>query len=137
MGAGVLKAVWFVALVAIFALFIAYSTMLPVFGDKADMAWQWLLPNLLPPFGLVFGLEIAAQAAKGPAKTAITAKARTTDAGTWSIAISALYLAALLFSVIGVLFAADPIGLLNKSNFWLTPLLAVTTTVLGARLAKA
>jgi hypothetical protein len=137
MGSTALKSLWLVALVAVFFLFIAYSTMLPIFGDKAEMAWQWLMPNLLPPFGLVFGLEITARASKGADKTAIQAKAKTADAATWSVAISAVYLVVLLFSAISMPFADDPIGFLNRSNFWLTPLLAVTTAVLGARLAKA
>ena len=56
--------------------------------------------------------------------------------GKIALAMSLLYIGALLISVFGVLFKADPIGFLNMTNFWLAPLLGLTTAALGVRMAK-
>lgn len=130
MGNTLLRFLWFSAFVIVLALFIAYSTLLPLFGAETEKAWQWLLPNLLPPLGIVFGIDFALKSAGSPAASA----RRATSAGLgWSAAVSLLYLAALLFSVVGVLFVSRPLEFLSMANYWLSPLLAFATAMLGAR----
>lgn len=138
MGGTALKIVWFGAFAAIVFIFIGYSVFLPLFGDKTQEAWQWLLPNLLPPFGLAVGLAIAEKPKPGAvrAKPAGDPPADGAGPGKIALAMSLLYIGALLISVFGVLFKADPIGFLNMTNFWLAPLLGLTTAALGVRMAK-
>lgn len=128
-----LKLLWFAAFAVIFVAFIAYSTALPVFGDQAEKAWQWLLPNLLPPMGIVFGIEALAKQGKAhePVKSAAA------NAAGWAIPVSVLYLLVLAISVFGVLFTAEPVTFLNRSNYWLAPLLAFTIPILGANVLGA
>ena len=141
MGGTALKIIWFGAFAVIVFIFICYSVFLPLFGDKTQAAWQWLLPNLLPPFGLAVGLAIAEKPKPGatPAPAAKPAGSTPADgagSGKIALAMSLLYIGALLISVFGVLFKADPIAFLNMTNFWLAPLLGLTTAALGVRMAK-
>lgn len=130
-----LRMTWFAAFAVIFLAFIAYSTVLPVFGEQTEKAWQWLLPNLLPPIGIVFGIEALARA--GTAKTPDPAKPAAASSAGWALPVSLFYLAVLAISVFGVVFVADPVGFLNRTNYWLAPLLAFTLPVLGARVLGA
>ena len=135
-----LRITWFAALVVFVGAFIAFSVIGSLFGDRTQDAWQWLLPNLLPPVGAVFGINLAQQAAGKSGDAEGGEDASQVEPGgfgsvRYAIAFSWLFIAAMGVSVLGVLFTTDPIEFLTMSNYWLAPLLGLAMAMLGACLA--
>ena len=130
----ILRLSWFVAMVLTFLAFIFYSFAIPqLFGDRTQEAWQWLLPNILPPIGALFGINLAQNYAatkesgngkEDEGKANQTAPASYVSVP-YAIAFSWFFIVALLISVFGVMFSPSPLDFLNTSSLWLAPLLAV------------
>lgn len=137
MNLGILRLTWFGALALCVAVFIYYSVALPqLFGDNTQKAWQWLLPNILPPVGVVFGIQLAGGGSKkgkdAEPKAAPVPMPASFASGNYALAFSWLFILALLVSVFGVLFSPAPIDFLNMTNYWLAPLLGLAMAMLGA-----
>ena len=98
------------------------------YGEDADAAWGWLLPNVLPTLSLMVGVLVAAQRAKHT-------EAETVDRNFYrlSFAISAAYLLFLLFTVLIQPYASqDPLALMDSSKLYLGPFQGLATGMLAA-----
>ena len=134
-----LRLLWFGALVLYGGVFIFYSVGLPLFGDRLGEAWEWLLPNLIAPVGLVFGLNLAANA---NTRDRNATQAAASNQGKWigsmwfANAASFAFIVALGVSVFSVLGTTAPIEFLEMTNYWLVPLLGLAMAMIGAVLGK-
>lgn len=117
--------VWWVWGLLLFTIVI-YFTMKADGADKAQQAWQWFLPNLMPVLSLVG----AAAYQEGKMNEA----GRVQRAGPMlaaTLGISAFYLVVLSACTLQLVFSGDPIAAVRPTGLFLGPLQAATTTFLG------
>jgi len=131
-----LAIIWFPACALIFLILIAQSVG-GAYGDKAQTAWGWALPNFMPSLALMMS-AYAADALKPPdADEASVRRAFLTLAS----ALSVFYLLLVILSILlqpifgGTGPDGDPtsarLELLDLSNLWLAPLQALVVGALG------
>jgi hypothetical protein len=109
---------------------VALSSQAAIFGDQAEAAWQWFLPNILPTLGLVGAAAYSRRSETDVDPSAIRPLFLI------ALAVSVTYLLLLSLSVVGVLFSSDPIAWLNKSALWLGPLQGLAASGLGVFFTK-
>ena len=131
-----LTAMWLIWGALLIVVFVFYSLLVPkLFGDSVRSAWEWLLPNLLPPMALVAGVSYQ-QGKKDPAAPTATAIKSTPTLPVVVLSISGFYLLLLTASVISPPFSRGPLETLRLSNLWLGPVLAIATATLATRFAR-
>jgi hypothetical protein len=101
------------------------------YGDDAQGAWQWLLPNLIPTLTLVMG--VSAFTRPDPATTPSGIKSLFTIC----MAMSIFYLLVLVLPILlQPMVGGAPLPLLRQSNLWLGPLQGLASTLLGVFFAR-
>jgi len=135
-----ISVLWFFWGGALLVVFVAMTLFLPLFGDDARPAWEWFIPNLFPPLGLVLGVSFVqrgTEKAEGSDEGATAVARKGLISAGWVVAgLSVLYLLLLSLSVLGCLFSPEPVASLRTANLWLGPLLALATATLGTRFAS-
>ena len=122
-----LAILWFVGFVLLAGILVVQQAF-GHYGDDADAAWGWLLPNIVPTLSLMVAVLVAAQRTKRPEKD-------TVDRAFFRLtfAISAAYLLLLLFTVLVQPVAhADPLTLMDGSKLFLGPFQGLATGLLAA-----
>lgn len=120
-----LTGLWWVWGLGLFALLAMISYQPAIFGDDADAAWQWFLPNITPTMMLVGAVAYVQRAG-----ARVTAKARN-PLFLIAVAVSIFYLFALTVAICSVFYSADPLAIMRKSGLWLGPLQGLTASFLG------
>lgn len=122
-----LAILWFAGFVLLAAILVGQQAF-GHYGEDADAAWGWLLPNIVPTLSLMVGVLVAAQRAKRPETDKVDrAFFRLT------LLISTAYLLLLLFTVLVQPVAhADPLTLMDSSKLYLGPFQGLATGMLAA-----
>ncbi|HET9068972.1 MAG TPA: hypothetical protein VFN28_10030 [Amaricoccus sp.] len=98
------------------------------YGEDADAAWGWLLPNVVPTLSLMVGVLVAAQRSKPPDRESVD---RTFFR--LSFLVSLAYLGFLLFTILVQPFATlAPLALMDGSKLYLGPFQGLATGMLAA-----
>ncbi len=127
-----LALIWFVGCALFMALLVAQSIG-GAYGDAAQKAWSWALPNFLPTLALMVSV-FAAEALVAPGPTAKVARGFL-----WlTMGLSAGYILLLFVSLLAQPLFAGPgvtaaqrLALMEMSNLWLGPVQGLTVTALG------
>lgn len=122
-----LAAVWYVWSGAILMILIFQSSV-GKYGEQATLAWQWLLPTILPTLTLMIGVFAVDAAEKKTSKKAVVSR----HIFRLTVGISIFYL--LTVSLTLFLEPITPISgleLMSLSNLWLGPFQGVTTAAIG------
>jgi len=122
-----LAAVWLTGAGLSFALVFA-QTLLGKYGDHAEQAWSWLLPNVMPTASLIIGVyvsEVAGVARKPVAVNPFVYRL--------ALGLSVAYLLAVLMTLLSVpLSDYGPTTLMEKSNLGLGAFQGLVSAALGA-----
>ena len=122
-----LATAWFAGAGTLMILLVLQS-ILGKYGDKADEAWSWYLPTVLPTLSLVFGLF--AFRIRGAAVSS-----RQVDKASYRLALgSSLGYLLLVGLSIGLspLAESGPLQLMRTSNLWLAPFQGLACALVGA-----
>ena len=107
------------------------QTTLGHYGDDAQQAWAWLLPNLIPSLTLVLGVSAFTK----PDNAELTPGIRSLFP--ICTALSIFYLVVLALPIlIQPMVGGAPLPLLRQSNLWLGPLQGLVSTLLGVFFAR-
>ena len=102
------------------------------YGERAEEAWAWFLPTIVPTLSLIIGgIVLEAKAEPGSEKTV--------DAFLFRLAfwLSAFYLLAVALTFFIQPFTGTPLlTLMARSNLWLAPLQGLAAAALGAFFVK-
>ena len=125
-----LAALWFGASGLLFFV-VLIQTYLGHYGDAADDAWGWLLPNTMPTLSLVVAV-LAMDATRKSVET------RTVDSFFFGLSfiLSAGYLLALALTVFVQPFSPSPLEPIKDSTLWLGPFQGLVTGAIGAFFVK-
>jgi hypothetical protein len=131
-----LALIWFPSCALIFLILIAQSVG-GAYGERAQIAWGWALPNFMPSLALMMS-AYAADALKPPDGDEPSVRRAFL---TLAIALSVFYLLLVVLSILlQPVFgaaggdgdpASDRLELLDLSNLWLAPLQALVVGALG------
>ena len=109
----VLTTLWWGWGILLILLLMALSLQSSLFGDDMSKVWQWFLPNLLPAMTMVGFTAYATP----PPETA-----PPQGLFVMALAVSCIYLGVLTLSLVGTLFASNPLDFVTTSSLWLAPL---------------
>jgi small-conductance mechanosensitive channel len=121
----ILTLLWWIWGLSLFALLAMISYQPAIFGEDADAAWQWFLPNITPTMMLVGAV---AYIKRGDRSAGIDARG---PVFLISLIVSIFYLVALTVAILSVFYSTDPLGIMRKSGLWLGPLQGLTASFLG------
>ena len=107
--------IWWIWGGALISAMVVFSVLLPLFGEDVRGAWEWFMPNLLPPMALVGGISYQQARHPKPQK----ANDGRSPSRFAAFALSILYLLLLTISVGGTLMVEDPLESLRTANLWL------------------
>lgn len=111
---------------------VLFQTLMGHYGSKAEEAWGWLLPTIMPTSLLIVGVLMASAAGSAPQE-------QTVDAFAFRVAfsISAFYLVVVALTIFyQPLTAMPPLELMKKSNLWLGPLQGLVSAAIGVFFVK-
>ena len=112
----------------ILAVVLVVQQVLGHYGNDADAAWTWLLPNVVPTLSLMVGVLVAAQRSKHPERESVDRNFYRL-----SLSVSLAYLGFLLLTILIQPFASQaPLTLMESSKNLLTPFQGLATGMLGA-----
>ena len=103
------------------------------YGEKAEEAWKWFLPTLLPTLLLIVGVLVADA-------TSASKTGRRVDRFVFQIAfgLSLLYLLLVAVTLFYQPFSRQtPLQFMSLSNLWLGPFQGLVAAALGAFFTKA
>lgn len=118
---------WFIGSGLLFSLMF-FQTIFGHYGEKADEAWGWLIPNIAPTLSLMLGVLIIDSLSE-------EAKDETVDRFIFrlSLFMSAVYLSTVALTILVQPFAyLSPLELLKQSNLWLRPFQGLISACIGA-----
>lgn len=117
--------VWLLFSAAIFTLFIILT--ITKFGEESQVAWNWLLPSILPTLSLIIGILVT------DAKTNTPEEHKVNKFYYYlALGFSIFYLS-LLFCLI-LFHGKFPIGIdemFRRSNLFLAPIQGLVSAVIG------
>lgn len=117
---------WLILSAIILLIFIAWTIGSPLFADKATVAWNWLLPIIMPTLSLVIGIFVVDTNTQTPNKVV--------DVFIYRIAIclSVFYLMLILFIIMLYWVSSDSIFIVfGKSNLFLGPIQGLVSAAIG------
>ena len=103
------------------------------YGEKAEEAWKWFLPTLLPTLLLIVGVLVADA-------TSASKTGRRVDRFVFQIAfgLSLLYLLLVAVTLFYQPFSRQtPLQFMSLSNLWLGPFQGLVAAALGAFFTEA
>lgn len=121
-----LALVWF-CWSASLVLLVLMQTVLGRYGDRAQEAWEWLLPTITPVTLLIAG-AVTADAFRDEIDP------RSVDRFAFMVArgLSVFYLFAVTATILAApLTSVPPLRLMNMSNMWLGPLQGIAAASIG------
>lgn len=121
----ILTILWWVWGLGLFAMLAMVSYQPAIFGEDADAAWQWFLPNITPTLMLVGAVAYVKRGERGADIEARRAVFLIT------LIVSIFYLLALTVAILSVFYSVDPLATMRKSGLWLGPLQGLTASFLG------
>lgn len=127
-----LALIWFPCCGLLFLLLVAQS-LAGAFGDLAQKAWGWALPNFLPTLALMVGV-FAADALRPAGEGGSHVRRGFLIL---ALGLSLFYLAVLLMSLVAPAFAAEAptpqrrLAVMELSNVWLGPLQSLVVAALS------
>jgi uncharacterized membrane protein SirB2 len=126
-----LAVVWFIGAGVLFVLLI-FETLQNQFGSKANEAWAWFLPTILPTLSLitgVFAVEVLGHSVKNLRVDPFFYRL--------TVILSLVYL---VLVGITILFnqaaSSTPLTFMKQSNLWLGPLQGIVATTIGVFFVK-
>ncbi len=126
-----LATLWFFGAGLLFFLII-FQTFFGRYGEKADEAWKWLLPTIMPTLSL-----IAAVYATDTSEKKVEPKMVNRFKFRLSFCISAAYLITVSLSIfIAPFVSASPLELMRQSNLWLGPFQGLVSAFTGVFFIK-
>lgn len=124
-----LALLWLVSSSLIIVIVVLQS-LLGRYGEKAQEAWSWLLPTLMPTLGMI--VTVLGYTALDPTALEGVVRKSFFHVAFW---LSALYLFLVLLTLLIQPFAkADPekaVQLMRLSNLWLGPVQGLVASALG------
>lgn len=121
-----LALLWFIGAGLLFLLLFG-QTLFGRYGDRANDAWSWLLPGIMPTLSLMISVFAADVLGKGFG-------ARQADRFVFRLcfSLSLAYLAVLHMMILLSPFSAKPaLSLMQESNLWLGPFQGLVTASIG------
>ncbi|UAK24522.1 hypothetical protein [Sphingomonas nostoxanthinifaciens] len=107
------------------------QTSLGHYGDDAEAAWQWLIPNLVPSLTLVLGVSAFTK------PEPVDMPSGMKPLFLVCMAMSIFYLLVLALPIlIQPMVGTAPLPLLHQSNLWLGPLQGLASSLLGVFFAR-
>lgn len=127
-----LACLWVSVGLALFILLV-FQSMLGKFGTRAEEAWAWFLPTIMPTLSLIIGVLVL-----DISSTRQRDKQIDRFLFWLAFSLSAIYLAlVMLVPLIQPLTGSSPFELMKRSNFWLGPLQGLVVAVLGVFFVKS
>jgi hypothetical protein len=127
-----LAVLWFAGAGVVFLTLLA-QTLAGRFADKAEQAWGWMLPTVVPTLSLIVG--VLAISARRPAPSEPAPSDGTVDPFFYRLSwwLSAVYLATVAATLFAQpLTAWPPLELMQRSNLWLGPMQGLVAASLAA-----
>jgi len=126
-----LTTLWFIGSGFLFILLLIQAN-LGHYGEKANEAWGWLLPTIMPTLMLIIGVLVIDVGNK-------EVETQTVDRFLFilSFILSLVYLVGVASSILFQPFTSlIPLELMKQSNFWLGPFQGLVSGALGAFFVK-
>jgi hypothetical protein len=127
-----LATVWFAGVGLIVGLQV-FQTIFGQFGSRADEAWGWLLPNVIPTSSLMISVLVLETLGRGPHIQAADAFLYRLTMALCSVYLLLVIGALLLQPAAGV----PPIDLMKQSNLWLGPIQGLVSAALAGFFMRA
>ena len=111
---------------------VIFQTIMGHYGSKAEEAWGWLLPTIMPTLLLIVGVLMAGAVGQ-------MTKEQSVDSFAFRVAysISAFYLVTVALTIFyQPLTTMPPVELMKKSNLWLGPLQGLVSAAIGVFFVK-
>jgi hypothetical protein len=127
-----LATLWFVGAGVLFFL-VLVQTLLGRYGDRANEAWGWALPTIMPTLSLIIGVLVADALTKGPRAS------QNVNAFLFRLtfSLSAVYLLVVVLTIAFQPFASlSPLELMRQANLWLGPFQGLVSASLGVFYVK-
>jgi len=109
-------------------LVVLFQTVFGLYGERADRAWAWLLPTIMPSLSLVVAVLVADVKGK-------TFKIASVDPFVFRVAfwLSVVYLVVVALTIfLHPVSDMTPLELMEASSLWLGPLQGLVTAAIGA-----
>ena len=121
-----LASVWLVG-TGIIVIIVVVQSLLGHFGDRAQEAWGWLLPTILPSLGMI--LTVLGYTALDPTMSTSVVRASFYRI---ALGISIVYLCLISLTILIEPFTSrKPTELMSLSNLWLGPIQGLVASALG------
>ena len=118
--------VWYVGSSILFIL-VTLQTILGLYGDKAQEAWAWLLPTVMPTLFLITSVLVS-----DALKTSSRSFVVDSYIYTWSFLLSVLYMIAANSTILARPFSEmTPLAMMKLSHLWLGPLQGFVSASIG------
>lgn len=128
-----LAAVWFAGSLIVFVA-LAAQTVLNRYGERAEDAWAWFLPTVVPTLSLILGVLISEQTKAARSRRLVVDEFLYRLALGLSLAYVALVALTLFLSP----FSSSPIlEVMRRSNLYLAPMQGLVAAALGVFFVKA
>jgi len=123
-----LASIWLGGAGLIFLIMVGQSIG-DIYGSRAEDAWAWYLPTVMPTLSLIVGVLVADFTARREASIESNPPMFRLGVG-----LSLFYLVLVLMTLLVQPFLPNlaPLDLMTRSNLWLAPLQGLTAAVLGA-----
>jgi hypothetical protein len=117
---------WFLGFIVPFSVLVA-QTIFGFYGDKADEAWSWFLPTILPTLLLIVGVLVSDFL--GPSGKVEFANRSMFF---FALVVSILYLLTVSSTILVKPFTPfTPLEMMKLSNFYLSPFQGFAAAVVG------
>ena len=126
-----LSTLWFVGSAIVFSI-ILFQTFFGHYSDKAQEAWSWFLPTVLPTLSLMIGVFVT---------EALWGRYTEKHIDSFIFKLS-FYLSIFYFVIVFLTVMMQPvvtnaaIGFLKQSNLWLAPIQGLAAASIGAFFVK-
>lgn len=128
-----LAAIWFIGAGVLFIMLLA-QTIVGKYGDKADKAWAWFFPTILPTLSLIIGILVSEALSVKPNKDDNSIKEVDRFVFWLSFFLSFAYIITVNLTVFLSPLAHEPLTplkLMEVSNLWLGPFQGLVSASLG------
>lgn len=122
-----LAIIWFIG-AGIFFILLVFQTILGRYDNRANEAWSWLLPNIMPTLSLIIGVIISDTFGQDM-------QMKTVDRFVFRLSylLSIAYLIVVGLTIfLSPLSNIPPLDLMKLSNLWLAPFQGLASASLGA-----
>ena len=126
-----LAILWLSGTGMMFLIFL-FQTIFGRYGEKAEEAWQWLLPTFMPTLSLIVGVLVVDALSK-------ETKRKNVDRFIFrlSFALSTAYILLVAITIFLQPFASlSAIELMKQSNLWLGPFQGLVSASIGVFFVK-